>query len=66
MLRCIAKTTTLQVLTQRTARLACRVEGSTMPEPIIVQNRDMAHALDESLSCHMSVAQRDCGKANYR
>lgn len=62
----ILKETTLQVLTQEPARGGCIVESSPVPEPIIVREADMAHGLDDSLSCHVSVSHSDCLKANYR
>lgn len=50
----------------KTHTLLARWEASPVPEPIIVQEADMVHGLDESLSCHLSVSHSDCGKANYR
>lgn len=47
-------------------RAVCTVQPSLVPEPIIVQEADVVHGLDESLSCHVCVSHSDCGKANYR
>jgi len=51
---------------QGTCTLCLRGEASPVPEPIIIQEADMVHRLDESLSCHVSVSHSDCQKANYR
>lgn len=66
MLLCKVEETTSQGLSREPARSACMVEASPVPEPIIVQEADMVHGLDESLSCHVSVSHCDHGKANYR